>query len=55
VEAIARKDGQPLIQETGLVVEWGPDHTIDESEYDLDNSPQKTKPKNILRQTSTSL
>ena len=36
VDALAIRDGQPLIQPRGLVVEWRPDHPIDESEYDLD-------------------
>jgi hypothetical protein len=34
VEALALHDNQPLIQERGLVVEWRPDHPIDDSEYD---------------------
>jgi Zinc knuckle len=36
VEALALHDGQPLIQDRGLVVEWRPDHPIDDSEYDRD-------------------
>ncbi len=36
VEAIALHEGQPLVQDRGLVVEWRPDHPIDPSEYDLD-------------------
>jgi hypothetical protein len=36
VEAIASADGQPLIQERGLVVEWRHDHPIDDHEYDAD-------------------
>jgi len=36
VEAIALNEGQPLIQESGLVVEWRPDQPIDDSEYDQD-------------------
>ncbi|KAI2499682.1 Reverse transcriptase (RNA-dependent DNA polymerase) [Fragilaria crotonensis] len=39
VEALAIEDGQPLIQEAGLVVEWRPDQPIDESEYDRDYVP----------------
>ena len=36
VNALGFEDEQPLIQERGLVVEWRPDHPIDESEYDRD-------------------
>jgi hypothetical protein len=36
VEALAFADGQPLIQERGLVVEWRHDHPIDDHEYDAD-------------------
>jgi hypothetical protein len=39
VEAIALRDGQPLIQASGLVIEWRPDHPIDDAEYDLDYIP----------------
>jgi len=35
VHALELQDGQPLIQEHGFVVEWHPDHHIDDSEYDL--------------------
>ena len=37
VHALALCDGQPLLQDRGLVVEWrpAPDHPIDNSEYDL--------------------
>ena len=34
VHALGIEDEQPLIQERGLIVEWRPDHPIDESEYD---------------------
>ena len=34
VHALGIEDNQPLIQERGLVVEWRPDHPIDDSEYD---------------------
>lgn len=34
VEAIALNEGQPLIQEQGLVVEWRPDQPINDAEYD---------------------
>jgi hypothetical protein len=36
VKAIALHEGRPLIQERGFIVEWRPDHPIDDSEYDLD-------------------
>ena len=36
VEALALHEGRPLIQERGLVIEWRPDHPIDDAEYDLD-------------------
>jgi hypothetical protein len=39
VEAIALAEEGPLIQETGLVVEWCHDQEIDESEYDRDYVP----------------
>lgn len=39
VEALAVAEGQPLIQERGLVVEWRPGHTIDDDEYDRDYVP----------------
>ena len=39
VEALGLQDGQPLIQTRGLVVEWRPDHHIDDSEYDADYFP----------------
>ena len=39
VEAIALHQRQPLIQASGLVVEWRPDQPIDDSEYDLDYVP----------------
>ena len=39
VEAIALHEGQPLVQDTGLVVEWRPDQPIDDDEYDLDFVP----------------
>ena len=31
VEALGFADNQPLIQDRGLVVEWRPDHPINES------------------------
>jgi hypothetical protein len=36
IEAIALHNGQHLIQERGLVVEWHPNQPIDEDEYDRD-------------------
>jgi hypothetical protein len=39
VETLAKDEGQPLIQERGLVVEWRPDHAIDDDEYDRDYDP----------------
>ena len=32
-------EGQPLIQQDGLLVEWHPDQDIDEDEYDADFEP----------------
>jgi hypothetical protein len=39
VETLAKDEGQPLIQERGLVVDWRPDHAIDDDEYDRDYNP----------------
>ena len=39
VEALALADGQPLIQERGLVVEWRHDQHIDADAYDADFVP----------------
>jgi hypothetical protein len=36
VEALAHHENQPLIQASGLVVEWHPDQPIDDDEYDRD-------------------
>ncbi|KAI2509414.1 Reverse transcriptase (RNA-dependent DNA polymerase) [Fragilaria crotonensis] len=36
VEALALHEGRPLIQERGFVIEWRPDHPIDDTEYDVD-------------------
>ena len=44
VEAIALHDGQPLIQDSGIVVEWRPDQPIDDSEYDSDYQPPNAAP-----------
>ncbi|KAI2508903.1 Reverse transcriptase (RNA-dependent DNA polymerase) [Fragilaria crotonensis] len=38
-EALALHEKQPLLQNSGLVVEWRPDQPIDDSEYDLDYAP----------------
>ncbi|KAI2510045.1 Reverse transcriptase (RNA-dependent DNA polymerase) [Fragilaria crotonensis] len=51
VEAIALHQNQPLLQSSGLVVEWRPDQTIDESEYDLDYSPTYSPTAPILFMT----
>jgi hypothetical protein len=39
VEALAYQEGQPLIQDCGLVVEWRPDQPIADDEYDRDFVP----------------
>ena len=39
VNALALHENQPLLQTSGLVVEWRPDQPIDDSEYDLDFVP----------------
>ena len=39
VEALAVQDTQPLIQGSGLVVEWRPDQPIDDDIYDVDYAP----------------
>ena len=44
VEALALHEGRPLIQERGFVVEWRPDHPIDDSEYDLDYAAPTNAP-----------
>ena len=44
VEALALHDGQPLLQNSGLVVEWRPNQPIDDSEYDHDYEP----PNNVI-------
>jgi hypothetical protein len=44
VEAIAFDEKRPLIQETGLVVEWRHDQEIDESEYDRNYVPPEREP-----------
>ena len=44
VHALGIQDEQPLIQERGLVVEWRPDHPVDESEYDRDYTLPRREP-----------
>ena len=39
VEALAEEEGQPLIQASGLVVEWRHDQAVDPTIYDLDYHP----------------
>ncbi len=39
VEALALQEKQPLVQTSGLVVEWRHDQPIDDSEYDRDYEP----------------
>jgi hypothetical protein len=36
VEAMAAHEGQPLLQDSGLVIEWRPDFPVDPDEYDRD-------------------
>ena len=48
VAALAIEDDQPLIQERGLVVEWRPDHPIDDSEYDRTYNPPTTAPADVF-------
>jgi hypothetical protein len=40
VEALAAAEGQPLIQEEGLVMEWRPGHVVDEDDYDHEYVPR---------------
>jgi hypothetical protein len=48
VEALALHEQQPLIQDSGLVVEWRPDHPIDDDEYDVDYQPPGDAPDDLL-------
>ena len=41
VEALALHEKQPLVQASGLVVEWRPNQPIDDTEYHLDYEYQK--------------
>lgn len=38
-QAIALNERQPLIQASGLVVEWRPNQPINDDEYDADYQP----------------
>jgi hypothetical protein len=44
VEALAIHEGQPLIQDSGLVVEWRPGQEIDDDEYDANYNPDDAVP-----------
>ena len=44
VKAIVLPINKPLIQKRGLVVEWRPDHTIDDDEYDRDHATTDPAP-----------
>ena len=44
VEALALHEGRPLVQDRGFVVEWRPDHPIDNTIYDLDYDPPAPAP-----------
>jgi hypothetical protein len=48
VEALAKQEGQPLIQDRGLVVEWRPDYLVDDDEYDRDYAPPDTPLADVL-------
>ena len=52
-EALAQHENQPLIQTSGLVVEWRPDQSIDVSEYDRDYVPPAPLPHTFLKPTPT--
>ena len=43
VEKIALHQKQPLLQASGLVVEWRPDQPIDDDEYDFDYAPPSAR------------
>lgn len=51
VEALAKDEGRPLIQDHGFVVEWRPDHPIDDSEYDRDYVPPADGPIDVFAAT----
>jgi hypothetical protein len=48
VEALALHKGRLLIQERGLVIEWLPDHPIDDAEYDRDYAPPIVGPADVF-------
>jgi hypothetical protein len=48
VEAIVLHQHQPLLQASGLVVEWRPDQQIDDSEYDFDYVPPPAVPRDVF-------
>lgn len=48
VEALAHLEGQPLIQARGLVVEWRPDHPVDDDEYDRPYEPAAAPVDDVL-------
>ena len=48
VEALASNERQPLIQASGLVVEWRADHPIDDAEYDRDSAPAADAPPDVF-------
>ena len=43
LEQIAKDEGQPLIQDSNLLIEWRPDQPFDEDERDLDYNSDKEK------------
>ncbi|KAI2505105.1 Reverse transcriptase (RNA-dependent DNA polymerase) [Fragilaria crotonensis] len=48
VEVLALHEGRPLIQDRGLVIEWRPDHPIDDTEYDRDYAPSTVGPTDVF-------
>ncbi|KAI2506455.1 Reverse transcriptase (RNA-dependent DNA polymerase) [Fragilaria crotonensis] len=48
VKALAMHEGRPLIQDRGLVIEWRPDHPIDDTEYDRDYAPPNVGPLDVF-------
>ncbi len=48
VHALASHEKQPLIQDSGLVVEWRPDHPVDPAAYDRDFAPPGTEPHDVF-------
>lgn len=47
VEALAQLKDQPVIQETGLVVEWRPDYPVLDDEYDRDYATPVRAPADV--------